>query len=125
MFEHFFRDIKENGLTAEFDYLDESPEFFWVPPGYTSALSYDSVRVILEGNADAYSSINYEWESVQIFPLTNDLANYTGIVEVTMVDTSGMKIESTLIESGVVIKRIDGWKYLSGQTAVLPAESTN
>ncbi|MGH7491496.1 MAG: hypothetical protein ACREOO_03790 [bacterium] len=31
---NYFNDIRANGLMAEFRYLDDSPEFFWVPPGY-------------------------------------------------------------------------------------------
>ena len=29
--------IKQKGLTAEFKFLDSSADFFWVPPGYSSA----------------------------------------------------------------------------------------
>lgn len=120
MFDHYFADIKNEGLTAEFKYLDSSDQFFWVPPGYLSALTYDSVRVILEGNASAFRSIDYHWDTLQIFPLTNELANYTGIVKGTLTDTGGITNHIALIESGVIIKRPGGWKYLSGQTAALP-----
>ena len=48
MLQQYHEAIKSGGLTAEFDYLDESKEFFWVPPGYQSALSYDSVRAIIK-----------------------------------------------------------------------------
>src|SRR5687768_6760744 len=39
--------VKKDGLTAEFDYLDRSSDFFWVPPGFSVAISYDSIAVIL------------------------------------------------------------------------------
>ena len=39
--------IEKDGLTAEFNYLDNSSAFFWIPPGYQQALKYDSVRNIL------------------------------------------------------------------------------
>jgi len=55
MFNDFFNDIKTEGLIAEFKYLDLSEDFFWVPPGYNSALDYDSVRVIIESNAKDFS----------------------------------------------------------------------
>ena len=53
--ENYFKDIAKDGLTAEFKYLDNSPDFFWVPPGYSSPLSYDSVRAILTQNASNFS----------------------------------------------------------------------
>jgi len=36
-----------------------------------------------------------------------------------MIDTSGVKSSVQIIESGTVIKRKDGWKLLSGQSATL------
>lgn len=123
MFENYHNDIKEDGLTAEFDYLDHSSDFFWVPPGYNSALSYDSVRGILEINAKSFSEVVFEWNTLQIFPLTNEIANYSGIVAGAMMDTSGIMRKMLIIESGTVIKRPDGWKILSGQSAVLPPDS--
>ena len=119
MFNDFFNDIKTEGLIAEFKYLDQSEDFFWVPPGYNSALDYDSVRVIIESNAKAYSLIEYQWDDLRIYPLSEEIANYTGIVNCSMTDTSGIKTIISLIESGVLIKRVDGWKYLSGQTGAL------
>lgn len=120
MFEAYFAAIEAGGLTAEFDYLDDSDAFFWVPPGYTSALSYDSVRAILEANAPGYRSIRYGFERVRVIPLTDEIATYTGIVRGTLVDTTGAESGVALIESGTVVKRADGWKLLSGQTAALP-----
>lgn len=125
MFDGYFNDIKAHGLTAEFKYLDNSSDFFWVPPGYTSALDYDSVKTILEQNAGAFRSVDYSWETVRIYPLTNETATYTGIVRGVMIDTAGNKQTVALIESGTLIKRADGWKYLCGQTAVLPDQSDN
>jgi hypothetical protein len=119
MFDNYHNDIKAGGLTAEFKYLDQSNEFFWVPPGYTSALSYDSVRAILENNSKLYLVIDFHWDTLQIFPLTNSIASYSGIVEGTMTDTSGVKSTVRIIESGTVIKSIDGWKLLNGQSAAL------
>ena len=36
----YYADIKKDGLTAEFNYLDNSVDFFWMPPGYKSSISY-------------------------------------------------------------------------------------
>jgi len=103
--------------------LDQSTDFFWVPPGYKSALSYDSVRQILEINAKSFRAIEFNWDTLQVFPLSDKIANYSGIVKGSMIDTSGIKSSVIIIESGTVIKRSDGWKLLSGQSAILNSES--
>ncbi|MDA0194546.1 MAG: nuclear transport factor 2 family protein [Bacteroidetes bacterium] len=122
MLNDYHKDIGQKGLTAEFDYLDQSADFFWVPPGYEIALSYDSVRNILEGSAKAVRSIEFHWDTLQIFPLSNEIANYSGIVSSLMIDTAGIESKRSMIESGTIIKRENGWKLLSGQSRVLLAE---
>ena len=111
--------IAEDGLMAEFRFLDDSANFFWVPPGYNTPLDIDSVRTILTQNARGFTAINFEWESLEIFPLSEDIATYTGIVSGSMTDTAGLVIHPRIIESGTLIKRDDGWKLLSGQSANL------
>jgi len=122
MFDNYHNDIKKDGLTSEFKYLDHSDDFFWVPPGYKSALSYDSVKNILEINARYQKSIEFSWDTLQVFPLSPKIANYSGIVNGTIVDNSGTKSSITIIESGTVIKRLNGWKILNGQSAILEPE---
>ena len=80
MLKEYHAAIEKDGLTAEFQYLDHSADFFWVPPGYTSALTYDSVRTILTQNAKGFSAITFEWDTLQIFPLSEEIANYSGVV---------------------------------------------
>lgn len=122
MFEAYHEAVAAKGLTGEFPYLDSTDQFFWVPPGYTSALNIDSVRAILEANAPLFSSVRFHWETLDVYPLANDIASFTGIVHSTMVDTAGLSTEMRIIESGVVIRRKEGWKLLCGQSALLPGE---
>jgi len=119
MLDNYHNDIARDGLTAEFKYLDNSSDFFWVPPGYNTALSYDSVRTILEENSKMFHSVMFQWESLQVFPLTNEIPNYTGILKSHMIDTARVESSVTMIESGTLIKREDGWKLLSGQSRLL------
>ena len=123
MLDNYHDDIKKGGLTAEFKYLDDSEDFFWVPPGYESALTYDSVKTILETNASNFRNVEFHWDALQIFPLTNEISNYSGIVGGRLTDTSNNSIIVSIIESGTLIKRHDGWKLLNGQSANLPLES--
>jgi hypothetical protein len=121
----YHMDINKDGLTAEFLYLDNSSDFFWVPPGYTSALNYDSVRTILNQNAKSLSTVKFQWDTLQIFPLSDKIANYTGIVNGQTIDTAGVESNVLIIESGTLIKRDNGWKLLSGQSAILDAKTDN
>lgn len=116
MFDKYHEAIKSEGLEAEFDYLDDSSGFYWVPPGYKSPLTIDSVKTILTENSKLINSIQFSFESIQIFPLNHTLANYSGIVKGIMIDTSNLHSTFKIIESGTLIKRQDGWKLLNGQS---------
>ena len=116
MFHNYHQAIKENGLPAEFDYLDSSEDFFWVPPGYKSAIKYDSIKAILIENNKSIQSISFEFETLEVFPLSETIANYSGIVNGEMTDTAKTVSNFKIIESGTLIKRKDGWKLLNGQS---------
>lgn len=47
MFLAYDDSVRKNGIEAEFFFLDNSDEFYWVPPGYKYALHYDSIAKIL------------------------------------------------------------------------------
>ena len=116
---NYFADVRKEGLLGEFKYLDSSLDFFWVPPGYTSSISYDSVASILKRYQSFYTSIENSWELLVIRPLTNDLASYSGRIRSLVTDTSGIRKDITLVETGLVIRRQEGWKLLNGQTSVV------
>ena len=122
MFDQYHAAIIKDGLTGEFPYLDQSDEFFWVPPGYTKALNYESIHAILSMNAPALEHAEFHWKDLDVFPLSNTIATFTGIVEGHTIDTAGTRTNISLIESGAVIKREDGWKLLCGQTSGLPSK---
>ena len=119
MLSNYYDDIAKDGLLAEFNYLDSSDQFFWVPPGFDSAISYDSVASILRMNAPKLKSVNNVLKTSKVFPLNHDLANYTITLRSVVTDTTGNVSDFKLIESGIVIKRKNGWKLLSGQTSVV------
>jgi hypothetical protein len=116
---NYYNDIRKSGLTAEFKYLDNSSDFFWVPPGHSSSISYDSVTTILKQNAPKYKSIDNSFDTLGIIPLSKELATYTGRINSTMTDTAGKTMTLELLETGILIKRREGWKLLSGQTSIL------
>jgi len=116
---NYYADIKKEGLTAEFKYLDPSSEFYWAPPGYSNPISYDDVVTALTQNAPLYSSVENKWNTLRIDPLTQDLSPYTGRIHSSITDTSGIVSNYNFIETGLMIKRKDGWKLLRGQTSVI------
>src|SRR5207253_12839 len=103
-----------SGLTAEFQYLDSSDDFYWCPPGFTSWLPYDSIKAIIIANASKIHSIENTWEKLRIDPIDPEYATYTGILESKMEDASGTVSQIRLKETGLVIKRGTEWKLLSG-----------
>jgi hypothetical protein len=117
--DNYYNDIRRSGLTAEFKYLDKSADFFWVPPGYPAALPYEDIASAIKQNALQYKSVDNSFVKLQIIPLTQELATYTGQLSSTMTDTSGKVTRYSLAETGLMIKRQDGWKLLSGQTSML------
>ncbi|MEM6348677.1 MAG: hypothetical protein AAF927_32635 [Bacteroidota bacterium] len=119
MLQDYHAAIDKGGLKAEFAYLDSSRQFFWVPPGYESALDFDSVKTILLQNAKAMKQVTFKWETLSIYPLSHELATFQGIVTGNMKDTSNTDFPVHILESGTLIKRPDGWKLLSGQSANL------
>jgi hypothetical protein len=116
---NYYNDIRMKGLTAEFRYLDNSKEFFWVPPGYPSPISYDSVVAILNQIAPLYKTVDNSFDTLSIIPLKRDLASYSGRLRSVMIDTAEQVTTSTMMETGILIKRKDGWKLLSGQTSMV------
>lgn len=116
----YYEEINQSGLMSEFAYLDSSDDFFWVPPGYTSSIGYDSVAAFIRQAAPAYKQVNNTWDSLRIIPLSNELASYYGRLRSVMTDTAGRMEDYFLLETGLMIKRKDGWKLLHGHTVVLP-----
>lgn len=116
MFDAYKTSVERDGLMAEFAFLDSSEDFFWVPPGYSSPLSYDSVRSIVTQNAAQSRSMTLAWDTLRIIPLSADIAAYTGILRWNSEGHSGKMTATRMIETGVVVRRGGTWKILCGQT---------
>ena len=117
--ENYHHAINKQGLIGELPYLDSSSDFFWVPPGYATAIDYDSVVHFIRRNAPAFTLIDNSFDTLVAIPLSREIATYTARIRSLMKDTTGGISSVTLIETGNLIKRRDGWKLLNGQTAVV------
>ena len=117
--DNYYSDIEKDGLLAEFKYLDSSADFYWVPPGFVSAIPFDSVSRILRENAGLFTSIVNSWDTLQIIPISPIIATYSGRLHSKMVDKKNTTFDVRLVESGVMIKKDNKWKLLSGQTSIV------
>lgn len=115
----YYEDINQSGLMAELPYLDTSADFFWVPPAYADPISYAEVEMYIKRTAPVFQSVNNRWDTLRITPLAKNLASYTGKLRSTITDTSGTTETYFLIETGLLIRRDNGWKLLNGQTSTL------
>ena len=118
-FDNYYNDIRKQGLLAELKYLDSSAKFFWVPPGYLNYAGYDSIAAAIKENAATLRSIDNRYDSLLIVPLTDNYAQFAVRTISTAVTATGDSSRTAFIESGVMVKRKDGWKFLSGQTSIL------
>ena len=115
----YYSDIRKQGLLAELKYLDSSREFFWIPPGYMNYVSYDSVASAIRHNAASMKFLDNHYDSLLIVPLSANHAQFAMRTISVSVDAEGDTAETAFIESGVMVKRNGGWRFLSGHTTIL------
>lgn len=119
MFQAFDDSVRKNGMEGEFYFLDQSDAFYWVPQDYKYAIDYDSIASILHANAAQFNYIDNRWEELRIMPLSEKYASFNGIVISTVITGQNDTTKTKLSETGIVVKRKDGWKLLSGQTVIV------
>ena len=119
MFFAYDDSVRKNGINAEFFFLDNSDEFYWVPPGYKYALHYDSIAKILHEYAPKYKHINNRWDTLNILVLSEKYASFNGVLSSTIITIDNDTTTTVLSETGLVVKRGKHWKFLSGQTVVV------
>ena len=117
--DNYYNDIRKEGLLAELKYLDSSREFFWVPPGFLNYAGYDSIAAEIRRNANSLKYIDNHYDSLLIIPLTDDYAQFVMRTVSSAIDVTGDTLKTAFIESGVIVKRKEGWRFLSGQTSLL------
>jgi hypothetical protein len=115
----YYNDIRDSGLSAEFKYLDSSEDFFWVPPGYNTAISYDSVAVAIKRAARSLKSLDNRFDTLSIFVLSDEYATYTCRLRSIVNDTAGKRDTFFMVETGLMVKRKNDWKLLQGQTSIV------
>ncbi len=120
MLYRYHDDVREHGLQAEFSYIDNSEDFFWVPPGATGPLSFDSVLAAITRNAARYRKVNNSFDMLTVKPITRNTALYTGRIRSAVSDTAGHDTLMFLTETGLAVRRGKEWKLLHGHTSLCP-----
>ena len=116
---NYYRDVAIKGIQAEFEYLDTSSNFYWIPPDYENWINYDSVANVILDASSKISAVENYWESLRIDPLSVKYASYSGILKGKTSGKDGNVVEQRFMETGIVVKREDGWKLLRGQTRLI------
>lgn len=101
----YHADVHRIGLPEELNYPDNSDDLYRDPPGYPSAVSFDSAAAVLKQNTPLYTSINNRWDTLRISILHHELASYTGRLHSTINDASRNVSVFRLVETGLLIKR--------------------
>ena len=70
-------------------------------------------------NGAGFREVSNSLERLRVIPLAPDLVAYTTKVSSVRTDTAEVVTSLHLIETGVVIKRAEGWKLLNGQTSLV------
>jgi len=119
MFQAYDDSVRKNGIEGEFFFLDNSDQFYWVPPGYKYALHYDSIAKILKKYAPNLKYVDNTWDTLYIMPLSDKYASFNGIINSYVITSNSDTSTIKLSETGLVIKRGKHWKFLSGQTIII------
>lgn len=117
----YCNDLRSQGLQAQFHYMDNSGQFFWLPAGSTSAQGLDSTLAIAGRAMANVSVVNRSYDTLLVQPLTTTLAAYSARIRTVLSYTGGKDSTILTAETGTLVKRKDGWRFLYGQTTTIPA----
>ena len=115
----YYEDMRTNGMLAEFNWQDSSSDYFWVPPGYSGPISFDSVAKEIRRIALLVKKVDVRWEKLEVLPLTAEYVTYTGRLSSTITDRTGRTTTNRFLETGILVRKQNGWKLLCGQTGKL------
>ena len=116
----YCNDLRSQGLQAQFHYMDNGGQFFWLTAGSTSAQGLDSTLAIAGRAMANVSVVNRSYDTLLVQPLTTTLAAYSARVRSVVTYTGGKDTTLLTVETGTLVKRREGWRFLYGQTTALP-----
>ena len=122
MFLAFDDSVRKDGFKKGLYFFDNSDAFYWVPSGYKYAIHFDSISTILNTYSSHFKYIDNTWDTLQIIALSKTYASFNGVINSYSITVDNDTTITKLSETGLVIKRGEHWKFLSGQTVVIENE---
>jgi ketosteroid isomerase-like protein len=113
---NYFKDFYTRNVDSVLKHYDTSACFFWSITPDTIPMKRGAMVTMHRHAIRDYVKFDGYWSDMRVEPLTRDLAMYHGTYHVYTEDKSGQKGKIMGVETGVMIKREDGWKFLAGQT---------
>jgi hypothetical protein len=112
----YFMDFYTHNVDSVLRHYDTSACFFWAITPDTIAMKRSAMVTMHRHAVKDYTKFEGYWSDMRVEPLTNELAMYHGTYHVLTEDKDGHIGKIMGVETGIMIKREDGWKYLAGQT---------
>ena len=116
--EQFCLDYEAEDFDAVMSHLDTSRNFFWIYPPETVPVTREIFAEVLKREFEMNNPIKFIWDTIQVVPLSSDLAYYQGRFHRVETDTSEIEQVGITFVSAIVIRREEGWKLLSGQNCL-------
>ena len=108
--------MKLAGLKGWVPFLERAPEFRWSFHGVT--IGYDTLIVQIGKEAPLYRSIDLKWDSIRVSPQSTAEIFMTARFAEDLVDTAGVRTNSSGHVKSRVVKTARGWKFLQGETVL-------
>ena len=116
MFNKHVIQTKKEGMGAKLLYLSYAIESFYIMPNHKTEIGSDSLKMLYIAWDKQNKILDYKIDDVHVFPINKVAATYYYQTEVVFLDSAKTKRELKQLESGVVIKIENDWRYLNCQT---------
>lgn len=117
MMGNYLTDLNKNGMESQMKYMDNSDDFRWTYSNYRRVYLFDDMAQQLNKSENEGYSAHLTFDELEIIPISENIANYTAKLS-GFTKFDGKNSDVSILESGTLIKRKDGWKFLNGQTAL-------
>ncbi len=117
MFNEQALQVKKVGISARLNYLSHALESFYIPPNHKTEIGSDSLKKLYFSWDKQNKIIDYKLNDIQVYPINMVAASYHYQTEIVFLDSSKTQRAIKQLESGMVIKIENDWRYLNYQVA--------
>jgi len=117
MMKSLVSDLNTDGIQSQLKYLDNSDKFQYTFLNSGKIYDYEELKKQLEISSSTDYKVNLSFDEFKITPLSDKLVSYSLILSgYERID--GQNSDISLVETGTLIRRNDGWKIINAQTTV-------